>query len=753
MSEVSTLQKDSVGVALDLGGAHVAGSLNIDEAQVHTLITDGLHFAANDHITLDVHSDVAAGTHLHNSLKDLQKLGVDAVAVSGTENVFVELGGLSAADLNTGVGIASFDDALNVTVDVKDAGEFKLASELGVQLHDAHIDNVELSVGDTSTKDFAPELNTLLHDAQFMNEVDVLKADHVGVALDLGGAHVDGSVSINEGQAGALIDAGLHFAAADHITVDASHLTAEHTHLNTSLKDLQKLGVDAVSVAAGEHISVTLGGFTASELGAANALGGLHFENADLSTQTGVTHLTDGIHVTLDVANLNELHTVASASVGNHLQQAGIDDVQINLQDSNHAGYSDDINTLLFGAPADIKEVDLLTHLAQSTLSADVKAIEDAGLAVSHTIDVGGTHVDASVNISEVQASGLIADSLHFAAADHITLHATGTYVKAHAGDLQHLGVDAIALSDSTATDIVQGDHSLNIAPAFDVSLDWNGHTLTELQGVADVLSASGIDHVNIDVAQAEAWGLSAIEKLASGQLDFNLEIDNAPSNLNIALTGIGFTLGENQGMGNLIAALSDAGIHAIDVDSTAKDAPVHISDDLSAALYDAGMLHALPDANIAIDAGVNKVLNTTLKAMADLGVDTVHTDHKVFVDLGIAPEHVQTIADMHDLFSAFGLDSSTHTSLFDGSQQAGLVINHTTFESLGTQGVQELVSQVTKLGFTEVDVVGDHASDTVYKVTVTPQDPVHVEVQAIGTANEAGLADVFDHHVDPKTK
>jgi hypothetical protein len=76
--------------------------------------------------------------------------------------------------------------------------------------------------------------------------------------------------------------------------------------------------------------------------------------------------------------------------------------------------------------------------------------------------------------------------------------------------------------------------------------------------------------------------------------------------------------LDPNANMGDLVRALSQSGIHEIVVD---KPASVVIGDHLAAALYEAGMLQAMPEATVEIDAGVSLRMLTSLKAMADLGV------------------------------------------------------------------------------------------------------------------------------------
>jgi hypothetical protein len=151
-------------------------------------------------------------------------------------------------------------------------------------------------------------------------------------------------------------------------------------------------------------------------------------------------------------------------------------------------------------------------------------------------------------------------------------------------------------------------------------------------------------------------------------------------------------------------------------------------------------MLHALPEANIEIDVAEQvKLLNTSLKAMSDLGVDKVHASDMVYVKLGVTEGE---LAGMHDLFSAFGLDSAGNHSLFAKNQQAGLVLDESTFSSLGAVGVQELVGQLSKLGFTEIDVLGDNSVQQVFSITA--QTPVDSTVTLLGGVN-ADLAGVFD--------
>jgi hypothetical protein len=112
-----------------------------------------------------------------------------------------------------------------------------------------------------------------------------------------------------------------------------------------------------------------------------------------------------------------------------------------------------------------------------------------------------------------------------------------------------------------------------------------------------------------------------------------------------------------------------------------------------------------------------------------------------ILKELGIKPEDLHTVADLGDLFSAFGLDTATPTNLF-GGKAAGLVVDHTTFDTLGEAGIQQLVGQLSKLGFTEIDVLGDNSVQQVFSITA--QTPIDVPVTLLGGVN-TDLAGVFD--------
>jgi hypothetical protein len=336
---------------------------------------------------------------------------------------------------------------------------------------------------------------------------------------------------------------------------------------------------------------------------------------------------------------------------------------------------------------------------------------------------------------------------LHFAANDYISMDvsaAQSTHLASSLQDLKKLGVDTVNVSLHEQVGAQLGDLADLTSSLKDAGLDL-GLFASDLAADSALLSkVEAFDWVRNGVdfsLQIDTPDAATVPQSIDSLFGF---VDNGIDLLNIGLS-------DTATWGELIGTLRDAGLGNVEV---ASQASVSISDDLSAALYESGMLHALPDAAISIDAGLNKVLNTSLKAMADLGVDSVNSDHKVYVELGIKPEDLATVADLDDLLSAFGLDNADNQGLFHG-QQAGLVIDQTTFSNLGEANIETLVGQLSKLGFTELDVVGSDIEQgaDVYTFNVTAQTPVLSQVQILGSADLGDLANVFDPDILHKAK
>jgi hypothetical protein len=428
------------------------------------------------------------------------------------------------------------------------------------------------------------------------------------------------------------------------------------------------------------------------------------------------------LNVTVDVHNVGELNGL-SAIQG--LSTHGIDSVQIDP----------------------VSQADLHSLLSEtSSLTRDLASIRSDNLTID-TINMSSVSINSVAHISAADVQTLVIDGLHFASHNFVNLDVSAgqavqaTHLSTSLHDLSKLGIDTLSVSD----------HSLD------------GSHIGDLSDLVSSIKDAGLEHLGLftsDLQAADGLLLAKVESFdwVNSGVDFSLQVDapnanlSQPQNLDQlvnfvqdgvdVLSGVGLSVGSN--WGDLINVLHESGLGNVELESNAS---VTISDDLSAALYESGMLHSLPDANIQIDVGSNTVLNTSLKAMADIGVDRISSDHKVYVELGIKPEDLSTVADLGDLFSAFGLDHAGPHELFNG-QQAGLVIDQTTFSNLSEANIESLVGHLSKLGFTEIDVVGASANDGAHVYAIdapVAQTPVLSTVEILGSNNLGELAHVFD--------
>jgi len=699
-----------VAVGLNTSIDMVNNLASLSAVQASSMITEGLHFASNDFVGLQVHA--AQGTHLSTSLKDLQKLGVDAVGIGAAagdaaiHGINLDLGTGSALSLS---GLPTFGDTnhdgtlstaedagFNVTLDVANLSQ--LHEVAGVSgLAALGIDDVSLNFTNQAAFDTAFGANSSL--------VADLSALHTA-GLNSGTIDmVSNAATLSATQAHAMVVDGLHFASADSITVNA-----DGTHLSTSLKELQKLGVDAVSVAAGgdTHVGLDLG----------------NFSSFDAASFQGLPVFDNNLDVTLGVNSLDQLTGITSAAVETALHNAHIDSIQLNVADQ--AAFDS-----VWSSPANT-----------SAFDNDLTSLRGAGLDVS-TLDVGGSFVNAQIHITESQAISLNTAGLHFANNDFVSMDVTaaqGTHLNTSMADLHKLGVDTLTITD--------GEHISD--------LGLMANSLTSY-GIAHLgLSSSDISNATITAGSTLAQKVANFDWAHSG-IDLALDADSNIANFMYDLeNGIdvfnGQALSNTAKWGDLIQVLHDSGLGSINLQSTAStNAATHnvvVSDELTGALYDAGMLHALPDANITLDVGTNKVLQTSLKAMLDLGVDSVQTNHKVYVDLGL---DAASAHDMQGLFASFNYDTSVPADGLFGGKAAGLVVDQATFNTMGASDVHTLVQQLSKLGITEIDVLSN-ANVVTHAYQITAQTQVLSQVDILGTSSAGTDLAVFDTDILNKT-
>jgi hypothetical protein len=655
----------------------------------------------------------AKGAALDLSLKQLQAQGITNVTLaSGATSLSVDLGtedALSAVRFPTfgdtdknGVISAAEDAAIDVTLNASSLSQIHELPNFANQMQASGVDHVVLNLNSQAAFD------VVLSDATFATSFDSLIAAGLDVSIDM----TTNLASLNVAQAGNLVAEGLHFASNDYVQMQLQG--AEGTHLSTSLKDLQKLGVDAMSVASGgdAHVGIDLG----------------NFSSFDAASFSGLPVFKTALDVTLGVNSADQLHGISSAAVEQALMSSHIDHIQLNVADQ--AAF----NSVWSSATN--------TSALNSDLNSDLTSLRSAGLDVS-TLDVGGHFINSQIHITELQAATLNTAGLHFAANDFVSMDVTaaqGTHLNTSMANLHKLGVDTLNITD--------GEH------------------ITDLGVMANSLTSHGITHLGLSSSDLANTTVTAGSTLAQkvgnfdwahSGIDMALDVDsNVATFMRDLENGIDFfnnqQLSATAKWGDLIGALHQSGLGSINLQSTATNsagsANVVVSDELTGALYDAGMLNALPDANITLDVGTNKVLQTSLKAMLDLGVDKVQTDHKVYVGLGIDQA---SAADMQGVFASFNFDTTVPADGLFGGKAAGLVVDQATFNTMGASDVHTLVQQLSKLGITEIDVLSN-ANVVTHAYQITAQTQVLSQVDILGTSSAGTDLAVFDTDILHKT-
>ena len=840
VQEVVDLAGQLAGSGIDLIGINGAasGTLHLSDTQATALIDAGLSFSGEDTAILSASN--AEGTHLSTSLKELQKLGVDAVLLSGANSLTVDLGASGTGVLDgalSGGGLPLFGDTDGVR---------------------------SLSAAEDAA--LTVTLN-LSGDSQVQEVVD-LAGQLAGSGIDLIGINgaASGTLHLNDTQATALIDAGLSFSGEDTAILSASN--AEGTHLSTSLKELQKLGVDAVLLSGANSLTVDLGASGTGVLDGALSGGGLPLfgdtdgvrslsaaedaaltvtlnlsgdsqvqEVVDLAGQlagsgidligingaaSGTLHLSDTQATALIDAGLSfsgEDTAILSASnaEGTHLstslkelQKLGVDAVLLSGANSltvdlgaSGTGVLDGAlsggGLPLFGDTDGVRSLSAAEDAALTVtlnLSGDsqVQEVVDlAGQLAGSGIDLIGINGAASgtLHLSDTQATALIDAGLSFSGEDTAILSASnaeGTHLSTSLKELQKLGVDAVLLSGANSLTVdlgasgtgvlngalsggglplfgdTSGDGQLSAAEdaALTVTLNLSGDSqLAEVSSLAGQLHDSRIDLISIPEALsatgAEWIDLSLLDSInANSGLDFRLNLSASTksgvwTDLGASLHGLDALAGytDPSQYGSLIKALTDSGVTQLYVDSGNVD----VQDELAKALVDAGMLHALPDANIKLDAlSSGDYLYTTLADMAKLGVDHVDTItgvDRVYVDLGLPVDQPDVLAEVKGLLNS--LDPLNQTKLFtnDGVVKA-LVMDQNLANSMQVGGNfdAEILKDLTDVGFSEIDVLNS-VSTTVsaYKLVVDPSGNVTAQLEtAVGDGNHADLYDYLNN-------
>jgi hypothetical protein len=423
----------------------------------------------------------ASGTHLNSSLKDLQKLGVDFVNASAGEstlNVALGDGSFSTTAVSNfgdanhdGIISAAENSALQVNLLAANSTDLHdiagVASSLNLVGHG--IDNIHFNLADQTA------LNDLLGSNTIAADMTAIKASGLTLDIDMGTA---ADIHISQAQAELLISEGVHFAQNDHILVDA-----QSTHLQSSLKDLQKLGVDNVATTL-SHLDVDLGtAGTLSSTGIPSFASGVDvsLKVADATGLNEVMGSTQALHTAgidhIDLASNVGAITQAQASnlIANGIDFAADDSITVNVNVTDAAGLSQILANGAAFNTAGIDHIDLVSNVGVITQAqasslitnglnfaaddsitvnvADAKGLTEALANTAAYKAAGIDHIDMTHNVAEIdmlQAGAMAGAGLDFAANDDVTLiNSTGTYVTTHVSDLQKLGVDHIHLVDN----------------------------------------------------------------------------------------------------------------------------------------------------------------------------------------------------------------------------------------------------------------------------------------------------------------
>ncbi|WP_151447293.1 beta strand repeat-containing protein [Lacisediminimonas profundi] len=726
---------------LDVAG--VNASLTLGAGDAAALVQAGLEFEATDTVTVDVTG--AEGTHLSTSLKDLQKLGVDHVSLSGGADaagtLTVELGdstvfggaltsfdqgdhitlSISGADGDgmvahvaelTAAGIDTIfvNDETNVNVGMADAQAI-LGGDLSYDLGDLQIsadNNVSLEIGGDV------DLDSVL---QGLTGVQGLGVDHI----EAGGS----AVSISDQDANDLVHAGLDFSqSSSDVTLAVDATQGEATHLSTTLKDLQKLGVDHVSLAGAADLAVDLGH---GDLG----VGGLPTFDA-------------GLNVTLnaDASQMSELLGMANAGA---LNASNIDSIQLHGSAADFLGLdAGDLATAgVDGFTLDVTANDLA--------ALNVGSLPTVGDVTVDKIDVAGFNGSAHIDMDTAQA--LVDAGISFEGLDHISLDvaagAAGTQLATNFDDLNKLGVDHVNYKVDEFAPAIDANDLPMFDQRLDVTLD------APLPGTMDAafgnaLLAHGIDQVaiNEDVAALfdEGGGnglgdlLAALGSFTGTGIDLELQLQGgatpADANLDAELFGAlsGFAAPGNYG--DLINALTNSGVS----DLVVETGSVQVTDGLLNALSDAGMLQALPATNMVLDATASgDRLFTSLRELADLDVDHVNASASgnLYIDLGELGDG-NALAEVKELLTHLDAD------MFTGATTPTLVMDSKMAEALSDSGVfdADLLAGLEHIGIKEIGVLVGHNEHT----SIVAQTVLPVEVKLIGQDADPMLFDDLHH-------
>lgn len=640
-------------------------AITITDVQAEALAAAGVHFASDDVVTV-----TAGGSSLQSSLSNLQKLGVDAIMVTGAGAGFgIPVGSdpvnfsalpaitapdavrvglvlpdsyvgtleapqtLHAAELKAAGFDAIFAADGSLTLDATQAGELKAAG-LGYRLSD----DITLSIRPGGETAAIASLVDSIDGGTFTASA----IDHLNV--------YDNAIDITAAQATSLVNAGLDFATEDVVTVNAVG-----TQLHTSLSGLQNLGVDVL------NISGVTGAYDIAIGTSTIDFAHLPTISADSGMQVNLQLAEDGT----DGATMSDLVSNAAQLVA-----AGID--AISAVDGNLTLSAQQVLNL-HTAGLILDPADAVTMRISTGQEADAISTLATNISTSHypgDLDILDV-IDNSITITDAQASLLVGAGLQFSSEDTVAVQATGTHLQTNLSGLQSLGVDVVNVAATTGafaidagTDTIDFAHLPTISAADGVRVglsvaDSYVGTLTVPQTIhAADLKAAGFDAIfaadgslTLDATQAG--------EIKDAGLGYRLSDD-----ITMSIRPLGESTAISTLVGNIDAhTFTNGAIDHLDVYDNAID----ITDAQAHSLVSAGLNFAVSDTGVAVHAAGTH-LTTSLTDLQHLGVDLVHTDgsiNTVVVELGSS-------GFMSNVLPVF--DAEDHVKLVAGDTQLSSV-------------------------------------------------------------------------------
>ncbi len=707
-------------------------ALGLSDAQASALVQQGVQFATNDTGV----SVQAAGTHLQTSLSDLQKLGVDSLNVAGLSGTLgiavgdgeVDLGDLPTVSAHSGLVVALELQDPEAFVDVS-ADEVRAAA---MALKGAGFDAVAAADGSLTLDSSivqAVHQGGLVFEAGSDITMKVESAAEATVLAALGSPNspqdidrvdlVDNAVELSDAQAAALVQAGVQFATDDTgVSVHAQPQSAAGTQLQTSLSDLQKLGVDSISLAGltgAVGIAVGDGELDFAKLpeitNHGNALAGLVIpDDAIDSSTTPAELLADA--TALHDAGFDMLMAADGSLTLDSAQVKAIHDAGLVLDPSDQVTMA-------------------IRSGAETTVMSTLVGNIDAG-RYPHDLDVLDV-LDNAINISDQQAASLVEAGLQFAANDVVAVHAAGTHLQTGLTGLQQLGVDAVHTAAGADKLVVAlGEGSLDDTqpvPVFDsedhvvlaVRDNQLGGLIAELRNGDQ--SGSGND-ANIDelrVVLRDSLGSSGLD---AGVLDPSLYGANGvfdglqlvASNVNLSEVTLGMVLDAADGSADplktltghdLVAALQAAGITDIHIDAGTR---FTVADSDLQALLDAGLVSADRDAEVSV-SNADAMSDVSLAQLAAIGADHVGSagaDLQLQAGVGDYAGTADLEAKLAQLLESFKDDNGAIKPVF--SQSPGQTVELVIGGDAGSSApplASDLFEQLKLLGID--DVLDEH--------------------------------------------